>query len=84
MAQIGWLHTPVSNSMYRAMLVQGPTESLSLVYRNTLQQQAVELGCLLVEGSARVWEREGEPTYSAKIKPDPNGKRNQTAAKLCP
>jgi len=70
MAQMGWLHTPVSESMYRAMQVAGPTESLSLVYRNTLQEQALELGCALVEGSARVWERDGEPTFSVKIRPD--------------
>ncbi len=72
MAQMGWLHTPVSESMYRAMQMQGVTDSLSLVYKNTLQQQALQLGCVLIEGSARVWEREGEPTYSAKIKPHLN------------
>ena len=70
MAQMGWLHTPVSESMYKAMQVQGVTDSLSLVYNNTLQQQALQLGCVLIEGSARVWEREGEPTFSVIIRPD--------------
>ncbi len=69
MAQTGWLHTPVSESMYRAMQVAGPTVALSLVYRNTLQEQALELGCVLVEGSARVWERDGEATFSVKKTP---------------
>ena len=66
----GWIHyTPITESSYDLLERFGAQSSASLIWEQLLREDAAKDGLMVVDGSQKVWRKDGEPTFSMKGRP---------------